>query len=344
MCVIVSAIGKIAAVRGARILRGRRRPPTARRLATRAGALYLGLRHAHKPGQSASAGASPSPQSDSPPACGRAGRLRDPHLRSRLGRVHHPRPDAGPRPPRRRAADRSAAPRPVRRGAWSSPAWRASTCCFRWRSRRPRPSRSTPSTTRTAASFTPVGDRLGGGDLGQKLADIFAGGGGVQYYLMAGDGGDQSVVHGRPRRRAPSPARRSSVRVDGKVTAIKKYSILGRYDDVEIDIRLASDPSLLLVVTHVAKPKVEIGDVVQRGTDHAGLRARLPGLARPVAEPVHLRQRRPRAADDAARHTRPGRPVSAVSAVPAATRAVIGGSGSLAADFPGDLHPGARRS
>jgi len=29
-------------------------------------------------------------------------------------------------------------------------------------------------------------------------------------------------------------------------------------------------------------------------------------------------------------------------AVPAATRAVIGGSGSLAADFPGDLHPAAR--
>jgi len=33
--------------------------------------------------------------------------------------------------------------------------------------------------------------------------------------------------------------------------------------------------------------------------------------------------------------------VSTAAAVPAATRAVIGGSGSLAADFPGDLHPGA---
>jgi purine nucleoside phosphorylase len=32
----------------------------------------------------------------------------------------------------------------------------------------------------------------------------------------------------------------------------------------------------------------------------------------------------------------------AASAVPAATRAVIGGSGSLAADFPGDLHPDVR--
>jgi 5'-methylthioadenosine phosphorylase len=34
--------------------------------------------------------------------------------------------------------------------------------------------------------------------------------------------------------------------------------------------------------------------------------------------------------------------VAALKDVPAATRAVIGGSGSLAADFPGELHPGAR--
>jgi hypothetical protein len=124
-------------------------------------------------------------------------------------------------------------------------------------------------------AFTPVGDRLAGGGLGQKLADIFAGGGGVQYYLMAGDGGDQSsstagldvgAVPGSP---VVSP-------VDGKVTAIKKYSILGRYKDVEIDIRLAGDPSLLLVVTHIVKPQVEIGDVVQRGTTTLGSVRGLP--------------------------------------------------------------------
>jgi murein DD-endopeptidase MepM/ murein hydrolase activator NlpD len=117
--------------------------------------------------------------------------------------------------------------------------------------------------------FTPVGDRLGGGDLGQKLADIFAGGGGVQYYLMGGTGGEESsstsgldvgAVPGSP---VISP-------VDGKVTAIKEYSILGRHDDVEIDIQMTSDPSLLLVLTHIAKPKVEIGDAVQRGTSVLG--------------------------------------------------------------------------
>ena len=118
-------------------------------------------------------------------------------------------------------------------------------------------------------AFGPVGDRLGGGSLGQKLADIFAGGGGIKYYLMAGNGGESSsstagldvgAVPGSP---VVSP-------VDGKVTAIKKYSILGRYSDVEVDIRLADDPSLLLLVTHVAGPKVQIGDVLQRGTTTLG--------------------------------------------------------------------------
>ena len=95
--------------------------------------------------------------------------------------------------------------------------------------------------------FSPTGERLSGGGLGEALADVFAGGGGVQYYLMGGTGGqtspttsglDVGAVPGSP---VVSP-------VDGKVTGIKQYRILGRYTDVEIDIQLARDPSLLLVV------------------------------------------------------------------------------------------------
>jgi hypothetical protein len=132
-----------------------------------------------------------------------------------------------------------------------------------------------PVDNRNTVPFTPVGDRLGGGDLGQKLADIFAGGGGVQYYLMAGNGGEQpSSTAGLDIGAVPG----STVvcPVDGKVTAIKKYSILGRYDDVEIDVRLAGDPSLLLVMTHIAKPRVSIGDVVQRGASALGVVRGLP--------------------------------------------------------------------
>ncbi|MFA4964282.1 MAG: hypothetical protein WC709_01380 [Thermoleophilia bacterium] len=117
--------------------------------------------------------------------------------------------------------------------------------------------------------FTPAGDRLGGGSLGQRLADIFAGGGGVQYYLMDGEGGDQSSstagldVGAVPGSSVVSP-------VDGKVVSMKKYSLLGRYDDVEVDIQVAGDPSLLLIITHIAKAEVAIGDVLTRGKSVLG--------------------------------------------------------------------------
>jgi murein DD-endopeptidase MepM/ murein hydrolase activator NlpD len=118
--------------------------------------------------------------------------------------------------------------------------------------------------------FAPAGDRLSGGSLGQKLADIFAGGGAIQYYLMAGAGGERSSstagldVGAVPGSAVVSPA-------DGKVTAIKVYRIFDRYADVEMHIQLAHDPSLLLVLTHLTRPKVQIGDVVARGETVLGV-------------------------------------------------------------------------
>ncbi len=115
-----------------------------------------------------------------------------------------------------------------------------------------------------AVPFAPAGDRLSGGSLGEQLADIFAGGGAVQYYLMTGTGGERSSstagldVGAVPGSVVVSPA-------DGMVIAIKQYRILGRYPDVEMRIQLARDPSLVLVLTHLARAKVEIGDAVAGG-------------------------------------------------------------------------------
>ena len=117
--------------------------------------------------------------------------------------------------------------------------------------------------------FSPVGDRISGGDLGQKLADIFAGGGSAQYYLMGGDG-SQSSPSTSGLDVGATPGSAVTCPVDGKVIAVKTYKILGRYTDVEIDVQLASDPSLLLVITHLSKPAVQIGDVVRRGVTHLG--------------------------------------------------------------------------
>jgi len=126
-----------------------------------------------------------------------------------------------------------------------------------------------PVDNANTVAFSPQGERLGGGNLGEKLADIFAGGGTIQYYLMAGSGSERSsstsgldigAVPGSP---VVSP-------VDGKVTAIKTYKIFDRYQDVEIDIQLASDPSLLLVMTHIAGPQVQMGDTVTAGDTALG--------------------------------------------------------------------------
>jgi len=112
--------------------------------------------------------------------------------------------------------------------------------------------------------FAPAGDRLSGGSLGQKLADIFAGGGAIQYYLMDGAGGElSSSTAGLDIGAVPGSAVVSPV--DGKVTTIKVYRIFDRYPDVEMRIQLSHDSSLLLVLTHLTRPKVEIGDIVARG-------------------------------------------------------------------------------
>jgi hypothetical protein len=119
-------------------------------------------------------------------------------------------------------------------------------------------------------AFSPVGERLGGGDLGQRLGDIFAGGGGVQYFLMDGSGSESSSstsgldIGAIPASPVVSP-------VDGKITAIRRTRILGRYPDLEVDIGLAGDSSLVLVVSHLAKPKVGVGDVVKGGKTALGV-------------------------------------------------------------------------
>jgi hypothetical protein len=118
-------------------------------------------------------------------------------------------------------------------------------------------------------ALSPVGDRVSGGDLGTRLADIFAGGGNVQYYLMEGTGGERSAstagldVGSVPGESVFSP-------VDGRVTAVKRYKLLGRYQDVEIDIQLAADPSLLLVITHIARPRVHVGTDIVAGRTRIG--------------------------------------------------------------------------
>ena len=53
--------------------------------------------------------------------------------------------------------------------------------------------------------------------------------------------------------------------VDGQVSAVREYTLLGRHRDCEIDIAVAADPTLRVVMTHVASPRVHVGDQVRAG-------------------------------------------------------------------------------
>ena len=132
-----------------------------------------------------------------------------------------------------------------------------------------------PVDNANGVAFEPVGVRADAEGVTTKLADIFSSGGGMQYYLMEGNGGDGSAetagldVGAVPGEFVYSPA-------NGKVVAVKEYQLLGKYPDTEIQIQLADDPSLLLVVTHVAKTSVGIGDQVEAGHTALGRVRRFP--------------------------------------------------------------------
>jgi len=113
-----------------------------------------------------------------------------------------------------------------------------------------------------SVAFSPKGERASGGGLTQKLADLFRGGGGLAYYLM-GEGDDASATGALDIGAIPGAEVFSPV--DGKVVAIEHTVIAGKYKDVEIRIQVADDPTLLLVVSHIAEPAVELGDGVARG-------------------------------------------------------------------------------
>jgi hypothetical protein len=141
-----------------------------------------------------------------------------------------------------------------------------------------------PVDNASTVPFSPVGDRVNDPTLAGKVADIFGGGGGPNYYLMAGDGRDgSSSTSGLDIGAVPGEFVYGPV--DGRVTAVKPYELLGRYPDCEIDIQLSDDPSLLLVVTHVARPRVKIGDDVLAGQTLLG---RLRGF--PATVQQDLRQ------------------------------------------------------
>jgi hypothetical protein len=132
-----------------------------------------------------------------------------------------------------------------------------------------------PIDNANGVAFTPVGARADASGVATTLADIFSGGGSMQYYLMNGNDSDGSPetagldVGAVPGVFVYAP-------VNGRVVAVKEYKLLGRYGDIEIQIQLADDPSLLLVVTHLSGASVGIGDQLKAGETALGRVRRFP--------------------------------------------------------------------
>ena len=143
-----------------------------------------------------------------------------------------------------------------------------------------------------SVAFEPVGERVGGGGLAQRLADVFAGGGELPYYLMEGDGSETSSptagldVGAVPGAEVFSP-------VDGRVVSVQKTTIQGGHEDVEIQIQVADDPSLLLVVSHIAQAGVDVGETLTQGESLLG---------RVRAYPEEIEQQLSRYTSDAGDH------------------------------------------
>lgn len=126
-----------------------------------------------------------------------------------------------------------------------------------------------PVGTPEAVAFAPQGECVSGGGIGRRLADIFSSGGGVQYYLIDSEGaGSSPATAGLSVGAAPGSSIVSPV--DGVVTAVKEYELMGRHPDIQVDIRLASDPTLLLVLTHVDHVQVAPGEEVVAGETMVG--------------------------------------------------------------------------
>jgi hypothetical protein len=132
-----------------------------------------------------------------------------------------------------------------------------------------------PVDSADSVSLAPVGQPAGNG--ASVAADGVA-----RYFLMDGGTGSSSATAGLDVGAIPGSVVLSPV--DGQVAAVKTYSLLGRHPDAEIDVRLAADPTLLLVLTHViTSPTLHVGDQVAAGVTVLG---RLRGFPADVQQDI----------------------------------------------------------
>lgn len=121
--------------------------------------------------------------------------------------------------------------------------------------------------------LTPRGSQANSSFISQGLGGVISGSEGPEYYVMSESQGPpfQGIDVGAPAGTfvyAP---------VDGTVAGIRSYSIAGRCADVELIIKPRSDSRLLVILTHMDRLEVTLGQPVRASETRLGAVRALDG-------------------------------------------------------------------
>ena len=143
-----------------------------------------------------------------------------------------------------------------------------------------------PADDERAVPLEPVGRQVNGGVVSRSIGRVFSQDSSVRYYVLEGDGRVVAPT-GAVAIGAPAGSVITSP-VSGEVTGVKRYRLLGKYDDIQIDIRPAKVSGVTISLLFVAEPAVSIGQTVVAGTTQIGTVRDAPGdLGAKVAALTH---------------------------------------------------------
>lgn len=117
-----------------------------------------------------------------------------------------------------------------------------------------------------AVALTPIGEQVNINGLVRFFRNIFAAPSSVRYHVLEGKGDEPttSVLVGA------APGTPVYAPVSGVVTAVTKYLLYGKYEDIQIDIRPEKSSGATLSLILVADPAVSIGEPVVAGKTQLG--------------------------------------------------------------------------
>lgn len=137
-----------------------------------------------------------------------------------------------------------------------------------------------------AVPLEPVGSQVNGGVVARSISRVFSPDSSVRYYVLKGAGRVVAPT-GAVAIGAPAGTVITSP-VSGEITGVKQYRLLGKYDDVQVDIRPAKMSGVTVSLLFVNDPAVTIGQTVVAGSTQIGTVRKVPGdLGAKVAELTH---------------------------------------------------------